>query len=99
MLEVFKKTLLTGVGIAALTKDKIKEQAKKIADELKLTEEEGKKLIDDMLKRSEESRKNLQKQVEKTVQKALHNLHLPTHEDIERIESRLKKLEKKKSDK
>ena len=97
MLEFLKKSILIGVGFASLTKDKIREEAKKIATELKLTEEEGRKLADDLVKQSEQSRKKLQQQVEEFVKKALYELHLPSREDIERIENRLKKLEEKNS--
>jgi len=99
MIDVVKKTLLTGIGLAALTKEKIEEQARKIADELKLSEQEGKKLAEDLLERSEQSRKNLQKQVEDLVKKTLESLQLPTRSDIERLEARLKKLEKQQSSK
>jgi len=99
MSELFKKALLTGIGLAALTKDKVEQQAKKIADELKLSEQEGKKLAQDLLKQSEESRKNLRNQVEELVKKTLQSLHLPSRDDLERIEKRLKKLEKQQSDK
>jgi polyhydroxyalkanoate synthesis regulator phasin len=44
MLDLLKKTILTGIGIASMTKDKVEELAKKIVKETKLSEEEGKKL-------------------------------------------------------
>lgn len=97
MLELIKRTFLTGVGLAALTKDKVEEQAKKIAEELKLDEQEGRKLADDLLRQAEQSREKLTSQVKQMVKKTLQELHLPSREDLERIEKRLEELEKGKA--
>ena len=94
MLDLLKKTLLTGIGIAALTKEKVEEVAKKIAKEGKLTEEEGKKLVKDMLKESEETRKDMENKIEELVKKGLEKLDIPSKEDLKRIEIRIRKLEK-----
>ena len=64
MIELVKKTLLTGVGVAALTKEKIEEIAKDFVEKGKMTEQEGRTLVDDLVLRSEESRVELQKQIE-----------------------------------
>lgn len=93
MLDLLKKTVLTGIGIAALTKEKVKDFAKKIVKEKKLTEEEGKKLVKDMLKKSDEARKDMEGLVEKFVKNALKKLDIPSKENLQRIEDRIKKLE------
>ena len=93
MFELLKKTMLTGIGIASMTKDKIEELGKKISEESKLTEEEGKKMINDLLKQSEKAREDLENQVQKLVKKALEKLDIPTREDFNRLEKRIIKLE------
>ena len=50
MLNLIKKTMLTGVGLAGLTKNKVEKLAKELAKKGKLSEKEGKKLVDDLLK-------------------------------------------------
>jgi len=94
MLDIVRKTLLLGIGLAAMTRDKIEEAAKKIAEEDKLSEEEGKKLADDLLKQSDEARKNLKDQVEKFVDKTLEKLNSPSRKDLQNLEERIEKLEK-----
>ena len=94
MFELLKKTMLTGIGIASMTKDKIEELGKKISEESKLTEEEGKKMINDLLKQSEKAREDLENQVQKLVKKSLVKLDIPILEDFNRLEKRIKKLEK-----
>jgi len=93
MFELLKKTMLTGIGIASMTKDKIEELGKKISAESKLTEEEGKKMVNDLLKQSEKAREDLENQVQKLVKKSLEKLDIPIREDFNRLEKRIKKLE------
>ena len=94
MLDIVRKTLLLGIGLAAMTRDKIEEAVKKIAEEDKLSEEEGRKLAEDLLKQSDEARKNLKDQVEKFVDNTLEKLNSPSRKDLQNLEERIKKLEK-----
>jgi|LGVF01.1.fsa_nt_gb polyhydroxyalkanoate synthesis regulator phasin len=93
MFDLLKKTMLTGIGIASMTKDKIEELGKKISAESKLTEEEGKKMVNDLLKQSEKAREDLEAQIQKLVKKSLEKLDIPIREDLNRLEKRIKKLE------
>jgi polyhydroxyalkanoate synthesis regulator phasin len=60
MFDIIKKTMLTGVGLAAMTKDKVEELAKELAEKGKLSEKEGRDLVDELLKKSEQARKDLE---------------------------------------
>lgn len=93
MFDLLKKTILTGIGIASMTKDKIEELGKKISKESKLSAEEGKKFVNDLLKQSEKAKENFEAQVQKLVKNALQKLDLPTREDLNRLQKRIKKLE------
>lgn len=93
MFDLLKKTMLTGIGIASMTKDKIEELGKKISKESKLSAEEGKKFVNDLLKQSEKAKENFEAQVQKLVKNALQKLDLPTREDLNRLQKRIKKLE------
>ena len=98
MFDLLKKTILTGIGIASLTKDKIEELGKKISEESKLSAEEGKKLVNDLLKQSEKARMDLETQVQKLVKIALEKLDIPTRDDLNRLEKRIIKLENLKAE-
>ncbi len=93
MLDLLRKSVLIGIGLAAMTKDKVEELAKKIAEENNLSEEEGRKLAQDLLKRSDEARENLKSQVEKLVKSTLEKLDIPSRADLQELEERIKKLE------
>lgn len=94
MKEMLKKTLLTGIGLAVMTKDKAEVLAKKIAEEAKLPEAEGRKFVADLQKKSDEARKSLEKKIEDTVKKYLEKLDVATKKDLVEIKERLEKMEK-----
>ncbi len=97
MFDLIKKTMLTGVGLAIMTKDKVEELAGEIAKKGKMSEKEGKKLVDDLLKKSEQARKDLDKKIEDAVRKALKKMDIATKKDIARLEQRIKSLEQKET--
>ncbi len=95
MIDLVKKTLLTGVGVAALTKEKIEELARDFVEKGKMSEEEGKALVDDLLARSDESRKELQKQVEEIMATVLDKMDLAKKSDVAALKSEIEELREK----
>ena len=74
MIDLIKKAMFTGIGIASLTKDKIEEIAKDFAEKGKLSEQEGKKFVDELLMRSDESKEAIRQQVDERIQVALQKM-------------------------
>ena len=97
MFDIIKKTMLTGIGLAVMTKEKAEKFANDLAETGEMSEKEGKKLVDDLLKNSEEIKKDLEAKVEGMVQKALEKVDLASKKDIKRIEEKIKEFEKKES--
>ena len=97
MLDAIHKMFLAGVGLAAMTKDKIDEHVKELVEKGKLTEKEGREIAEDMLKKSEQAKKDLEKQVEKQVQQTLQALQIASKEDVEKLSARIDKLEAAKT--
>ncbi len=94
MFDVINKAFLVGVGLAAMAGEKVEELAKELAEKGKLSEAEARKLADNMVKKSAKARKDLNTHIEKWTEQAIHKMHLPTKDDIRRLESRIAKLEK-----
>lgn len=93
MLESLKKTLYAGIGLAFLTRDKIEDLAKKLAEEAKLSEPDGKKFMDEILRKSEEAKGAFDKAVSSAVGLALEKLDIPRRTDMKELEARVKALE------
>ncbi|HPA71812.1 MAG: phasin family protein [Spirochaetes bacterium] len=95
MIDSIKKALLTGVGLAAMSKEKIEAWAKQFAEEAKLAEGEGKKFVEDILKQTEEARKNAEDQVSKFTKAALDKMGLHTKAEYDELKKRVEELERK----
>jgi polyhydroxyalkanoate synthesis regulator phasin len=76
MSDVIRNALLSGLGLASLTKDAIQKTAEDVAKKSNLSEEEGRRLVKDLHRRSTKAQKDLQKTVETAVNKLLKNLNL-----------------------
>ncbi|MBN1488334.1 MAG: phasin family protein [Phycisphaerae bacterium] len=94
MFELIKKTLFTGVGLAALTKEKAEELAKELANTANLSADKGKEFVDEVVARSEKARKDLEETVQRHVAEQLKRMNVATHEDIATLAERLETLER-----
>lgn len=92
MIDLVKKTLLTGLGAALLTKEKIEEVANVFVEKGKLSEQEGRALADELLTRSEESREELKKQIEERIQAALEKMDLAKKSELEELKQEMEEL-------
>lgn len=92
MFELIKKAMLTGVGLAAMTKDKLDELAKELSEKGKLSEQEGKDLAKDLFKKAEEARNKLEVHVEELVEKAIKKTNLVTRDELSKLREEVDKL-------
>jgi polyhydroxyalkanoate synthesis regulator phasin len=95
MFDLIKKTILAGVGFAALTRDKVEQLAKEYIEKGEMTEKQGRELVDEFMKKSEQARKDIETKLEDTVQKVLKKMNLATKADVAGLEERLKTLEQR----
>ena len=92
MFDLIKKTMLAGVGLAAMTKDKIEELAEELTEKGELSEKEAKELVDDLLERSKRAKKDLDKKMEDVVTKVLKKMDVATKKDIARLDRKIKNI-------
>jgi len=94
MIDLMKKSMLTGIGAAILTKEKIEEIANDFVERGKLSEQEGEKIVQEMLSKTEESKRELKKQIEQMIKTALGKMQLASAKDIEEMRAEIKALRK-----
>lgn len=92
MIDLLKKNLYVGLGLVSMTRDKIVEVGKKIAEDSKLSESEGKKFVDELLKQADESKENLQAMISKAVEKTASSVRMPCTANFEKMGEELKKV-------
>ena len=97
MLSLVKKVMLTGVGLAVMTKEKAEEIGRELIKKGDITEKEGKEFVKDLLKKSEEAKNDFEKKVEENVKQVLAKLDIVTKKDIDELVKRITALEKGKA--
>lgn len=95
MFNFIKKTMLVGVGLAAVTREKIEEIVDELVKKGELSEKEGKEMVDELVEKSKKVKKDLDKKVEKIVADTLKKLNIPTREELTELKKKIDKLTKK----
>ena len=94
MIEILKKTLMTGAGLAHKTWDDVEALTKEIAKKAKMSEKEGSKFLKDMKTRYDDTQKKLEKYVEKIVKDMIKKMNLATADDIKALKKEIRQLKK-----
>jgi polyhydroxyalkanoate synthesis regulator phasin len=93
MLEMFKKSMLTGLGLAILTKEKVEELGRDMLKQAEVSESEGKDFLDDLRKRSEDARKDFESRVNQVTRDVVGRMNLATREEIAELNAKIDRLE------
>ena len=93
MIELIKKAMLTGLGVASLTKEKIEEIGRDFVEQGKLSQQEGEKLVEDLLAKAEESKQEIIKQIEERIEEILKKMNLVRMSDLDELKSQIKELQ------
>jgi polyhydroxyalkanoate synthesis regulator phasin len=97
MLDIIRKSLFVGLGVAVSTRERVEEIAKKFARESELSESEGKKFVDEMRSKADEFRSALEKMINDRVNFVLGKMDVPTREEFEALKKRISILEAEQS--
>jgi poly(hydroxyalkanoate) granule-associated protein len=95
MFDFIKKTMLVGVGLAAVTREKIEEIVSELVKKGELSEKEGKEMVDELVEKSKKVKKDLDKKVEKIVADTLNKLNIPTRDELTELKKKIDELAKK----
>ena len=93
MKEFMRKSMLFGIGLATLTREKIEETVDELIKKGEITEKEGKETIDDLVKKSKEVTEELAEKVEKMVSDTLQKLNIPTRDEFLALKEKVEKME------
>jgi poly(hydroxyalkanoate) granule-associated protein len=92
MSEIIKKTILAGLGVLSLTREKAEELAKDLIKRGELSETEEAKFVKDLLQQTEKSKAELERKLEKTAEAALTKLNIPTRKEFEELKARVEEM-------
>jgi polyhydroxyalkanoate synthesis regulator phasin len=91
--DAIERTLLVGLGAAALTKDR----AQKVVDEFvrrgHVSAEEGRDMVEGLASRSREEARSVLKSADSSVQTVFRELGIASRREVEDIDFRLRQIE------
>ncbi|OIN96019.1 MAG: hypothetical protein AUJ48_02165 [Deltaproteobacteria bacterium CG1_02_45_11] len=94
MLDMIKKTLLTGIGLALVAKDEMEDVAIEIQRKLNMSEKEGGKFLKDLQKKYDEIQDKLEKRVEIAVKEFMKKADVVTGDELKALKKEMRELKK-----
>jgi polyhydroxyalkanoate synthesis regulator phasin len=94
MLNIIKKSLLTGIGLALIAKDEVEDLAKELVNKGKMSENEGTKFLEDLQKKYDESQKKLEEKVQRAVKDFMKKADVVTGDELKGLKKEIRDLKK-----
>ena len=94
MIDLFKKTMVSGVGLALMAKDEAENMARDWVRQSKMTEDEGKKFVEEVLIKYGETQDKLEERVGKSVKEFLKKVDVVTGEEFNKLKKEIRELKK-----
>ena len=98
MIDVLKKSLYTGLGLAFMTREKIEDLSREMVKLGKLTEQEGRDLVAELTKKSEEAGRSVRVHIDNAVKQQLQRMNLVTRDDYNELKRELEILKSRIGD-
>ncbi len=92
MTGLIERSLLAGLGVMMLTRDKVSQFVDKLVEEGELRPEEAPRIIDKLVERGEAEREELRKLVRQELDKARANVPVISRKDIEELNQKIDEL-------
>ena len=93
-VDLFKKTMLTGVGLALKGKDELEELFKEFEEKLNFKDEAGRSFLAEFKSKLDETQDKLEQRVEKAVKEFMKKADLVTGEELKALKKEVRELKK-----
>jgi polyhydroxyalkanoate synthesis regulator phasin len=95
MLEEIRKSLVTGLGAALLTKDKIEEITRRLVDEARLSREEADQLADELYHAGQRQWSSMETYIKDAVRQTLSAVDIGSRQELEELSAKVNHLQKR----
>lgn len=95
MIELLKKTLLAGVGVTLLTKDRVEELAREIARSANMSADKGQAFVDEAIARAKQGQTDLEERMQRIVRDTLQRMNCASRDDVAALTARVEQLERR----
>ena len=92
MLDLMKKGMLAGIGLALKTWDEVEKMVQDVQEKGEMSETEGRKFLDEVQKKYEEAQAKLEKRVEQTVKEFLKKTQIVTSDELKELKKEIREL-------
>lgn len=92
MARLIEKSLLLGLGVLTLTRDRVVQVVNKLVEEGEVKADEAPSVIDKLVARGEEEREELRKLVRQELDKLRIGMPLASRKDIEGLSQKIDEL-------
>ena len=94
MSETLRKLGLIGIGVLAITEEKIRQTVDELIEKGEMNREEGKSLVQELLTEKKKQMQELGDTISNSVQNSIDRSKIATKDDIARLEDKIAELEK-----
>ncbi len=94
MLDVIKKAMLTGVGLALVAKDEIEDLAREIVVKGKMSESEGIKFLKELQGKYDDAQIMLETRVDKSIKEFMKKADVVTGDELKALKKEIRDLKK-----
>jgi polyhydroxyalkanoate synthesis regulator phasin len=91
--DVIEKTLLLGLGAAALTRDSVQRVADEFVRRGQLSAEEGREMVEDLAVRSREEARSALRGADSVIQSVIREFGVASRRDLDDLEFKSRQLE------
>ncbi len=92
MLDMVKKSMLAGIGLALKTWDEVEDFARDLQKRGRMTEKEGRKFLDELQQRYQDVQSKLEKRVEESVRAFLKKADVVTSDELKGLKKEIREL-------
>lgn len=93
MLDLVKKTLLIGAGLAVVTADKMKELTDELVRRGEISEQEAREALTELKQKTQQAKEDWEEKIERSVKAMMKRMDIPSRQDLDELKERLAKLE------
>jgi polyhydroxyalkanoate synthesis regulator phasin len=94
MIDIIKKAMLTGVGLALVAKDEIEDLAKEIVVKGKMSESEGIKFLKELQGKYDDAQIMLETRVDKSIKEFMKKADVVTGDELKALKKEIRDLKK-----
>jgi len=94
MIDIVKRTMLTGIGLALKSKDEVESVLKDLQNRLDLSETDGRQFMEEFQQKYDEAQAKLESRVEKAVQQFMKKADMVTKDELNALKAEIRELKK-----